>query len=68
MDLPVSASDRTAQLGYEYDSYEKPPKPQNLTTEEAAERERVYHSLHEQALGGTRGASHAPMPSGGKQQ
>ena len=37
-DLPVSASDRTAQLGYEYDSYEKPPQPQNLTTEEAAER------------------------------
>ncbi|NJK42232.1 MAG: tyrosinase family protein [Aquincola sp.] len=27
VDLPVSASDRTAQLGYEYDSYEKPPQP-----------------------------------------
>ena len=27
VDLPVSAGDRTAQLGYEYDSYAKPPKP-----------------------------------------
>ena len=27
-DLPVSASDRTAQIGYEYDSYEMPPQPQ----------------------------------------
>jgi N-acetylneuraminic acid mutarotase len=26
VDLPVSAGDRTAQLGYEYDSYEVPPK------------------------------------------
>jgi N-acetylneuraminic acid mutarotase len=63
-DLPVSASDRTAQLGYEYDSYEKPPRPQSLSTEEAAERERVYHSLHERAGA----APHAPMPPGGKQQ
>ena len=31
-DLPVSASDRTAQMGYEYDSYEKPPQPQTLTS------------------------------------
>ena len=27
VDMPVSAGDRTAQLGYEYDSYEQPPKP-----------------------------------------
>jgi hypothetical protein len=27
VDLPVSSGDRTAQLGYEYDSYEKPPRP-----------------------------------------
>ena len=57
VDLPVSASDRTAQLGYEYDSYEKPPQPQNLTTEEAAARERTYQSLHERALGGPRGGA-----------
>ena len=68
VDLPVSSSDRTAQLGYEYDSYEKPPQPRTLSTEEAAERERIYQTLHERALGGTRGAPHAPMPSGGKQR
>jgi peroxiredoxin/N-acetylneuraminic acid mutarotase len=27
VDLPVSAGDRIAQLGYEYDKYEQPPKP-----------------------------------------
>ncbi|HEX2460285.1 MAG TPA: tyrosinase family protein [Vicinamibacterales bacterium] len=63
-DLPVSMGDRTAQLGYEYDSYEKPPKPVTLSAEEAAERDRVYHALHERALGGKRGAPH----SGGKQR
>jgi N-acetylneuraminic acid mutarotase len=35
-DLPVSASDRTAQLGYEYDSYEKAPQP--VTTAKGAKR------------------------------
>ncbi len=68
VDLPVSSSDRTAQLGYEYDSYEKPPQARKLSTEEAAERDRVYHSLHERALGGPSGAPHAPVPPGGKQQ
>jgi hypothetical protein len=68
VDLAVGSGDRTAQLGYEYDSYEKPPRPQTLSTDEAAERNRVYHSLHEKALGGTGGAPHAPRPSGGKQQ
>jgi hypothetical protein len=63
-DLPVSMGDRVAQLGYEYDSYEKPPKPRILSAEEAAERDRVYHSLHERAGG----APHAPMAPGGKQQ
>jgi tyrosinase len=53
VDLPVSASDRTAQLGYEYDSYEKPPRPQRLTAEEAAERERTYKTLLERAVGGS---------------
>ena len=27
VDMPVSAGDRVAQLGYEYDRYEQPPKP-----------------------------------------
>jgi hypothetical protein len=68
MDLPVSAADRTASLGYEYDGYEKPPKPVTLSSDEAAERDRVYHKLHEQALGGSPSAPHAAMPSGARKQ
>jgi hypothetical protein len=65
VELPVSASDRTALLGYEYDAYEKPPKPVNLTTDQAAERDRTYHELHEKALGGNPGGPHnASGPSG----
>ena len=64
-DLPVSASDRTAQLGYEYASYEKPPRPQTLTAVESAERERTYKSLHERALGGSHVAGRAMNASGG---
>jgi len=59
VDLPVTAADRVAQLGYEYDAYEKAPKPQHLTTEEAAARERTYKALHEKAMGGPNGAHHA---------
>ena len=55
-DLPVSMADRTAPLGYEYDSYEKPPQPQHLTTEEAAARERTYQTLHDKAMGGAHAA------------
>jgi len=58
VDLPVSAGDRTAQLGYEYDSYEKPPQPQQLTPEEASARERRFKALHDQAMGGPHGAHH----------
>jgi N-acetylneuraminic acid mutarotase len=59
VDLPVSAADRVAQLGYEYDSYEKPPQPLHLTTAEAAARERTYQTLHDKAMGGPHGAHHA---------
>jgi len=59
VDLPVTSADRVAQLGYEYDAYEKAPKPQHLTTEEAAARERTYKALHEKAMGGPHGAHHA---------
>ena len=65
-DLPVSASDRTAQMGYEYDAYELPPQPQRLTTEEAAERERAYKTLHERALGGRTLPRMRSSASGGK--
>jgi len=59
VDLPVSVGDRTAQLGYEYDSYENAPQPQHLSPEETAARERRYKSLHEQAMGGPHGAQHS---------
>ena len=36
VDLPVSAGDRTAQLGYEYDSYEKPPQATAPSLQDAA--------------------------------
>jgi N-acetylneuraminic acid mutarotase len=68
VDLPVSMGDRTAQLGYEYDGYEKPPKPATLSAEEAAERDRVYHALHERALGGSRGGPHASSGAREKQR
>jgi N-acetylneuraminic acid mutarotase len=58
VDLPVSAADRVAQLGYEYDSYEKPPQPLRLTTEEAAARERTYQTLHDKAMGGPHAGHH----------
>jgi N-acetylneuraminic acid mutarotase len=65
VDLPVSAGDRTAQLGYEYDRYELPPQPQSLTAEEASARARTYQELHERALGGPRG-NHAMRESQGR--
>ena len=65
-DLPVSAGDRTAQLGYEYDIYEKPPQPQQLSAEETAARERTYQSLHERA-GGAHAAHHASGSAGSRE-
>jgi len=59
VDLSVTAADRVAQLGYEYDAYEKAPKPEHLTTEEAAARERTYKALHEKAMGGPHAAHQA---------
>src|SRR5246127_4670521 len=56
--LPGSAGARTAQLGYAYDSYEKPPEPQHLSPEEAAARERRFKALHEQVMGGPHAAHH----------
>jgi hypothetical protein len=66
VDLPVSASDRSAQLGYEYDSYEKPPQPLHLTSEEAAARERTYQTLHAQAGGTSKSISPEKRPSGSR--
>jgi N-acetylneuraminic acid mutarotase len=66
-DLAVSTADRTASLGYEYDRYEKPPKPAMLSADEAAKRDRVYHELHEKA-GGSHGGPHASSDANGSQR
>jgi hypothetical protein len=68
VDLPVSAGDRTAQLGYEYDSYEKPTQPQHLTSEQAATRERTFKALHEQAMGGPHSAHHGSSTAKSNEQ
>ena len=51
VDLPVSAADRVAQLGYEYDAYEQPPKPR-LASGEAAIRDATIKSLYARQCGG----------------
>jgi peroxiredoxin/N-acetylneuraminic acid mutarotase len=51
VDLPVSAGDRVAQLGYEYDAYELPPKPR-LSAQEAAVRDATIKSLYARQCGG----------------
>jgi N-acetylneuraminic acid mutarotase len=56
VDLPVSAGDRTAQLGYEYDSYEKPPQPGRLSSTDAAIRDATIKSLYERSHGGAHSA------------
>jgi peroxiredoxin len=50
VDMPVSAGDRVAQLGYEYDAYELPPKPR-LAPQEAAVRDATIKSLLERQCG-----------------
>jgi len=54
VDLPVSAGDRVAQLGYEYDAYEKPPRP-HLSTKEAAVRDATLKSLYARQCGDPHG-------------
>jgi hypothetical protein len=58
VDLPVRAGDRTAQLGYEYDKYEKLPKASRLSAKEAA-RDAAIKALYERVHGGPHGADHA---------
>jgi N-acetylneuraminic acid mutarotase len=57
--LPVSASDRTAQLGYEYDGYEQPPKPETLTASEVAARKATMDSLMASMHGHGHGDEHS---------
>ncbi len=58
VDLPVSAADRTAQLGYQYDSYEQPPRARTLGS---ATRDSTIKALYERAHGG------ANLTHGGQQ-
>ena len=62
VDMPVSAGDRTAQLGYEYDSYEKPPQPRRLSSKEAATRDAAIKSLYDRVHGGPHGAHALRIP------
>jgi N-acetylneuraminic acid mutarotase len=57
--LPVSATDRTAQLGYEYDSYEQPPNPETLTASQAAARKATLDSLMASMHGHGHGGEHS---------
>jgi Common central domain of tyrosinase/Polyphenol oxidase middle domain len=59
VDLPVRAGDRTAQLGYEYDKYEKPPQARQLSAKVAAARDAAIKSLYESVHGGPHG-THGP--------
>ena len=54
VDLAVSTADRVAQLGYEYDAYEKPPQAR-LTAKEAAVRDATLKSLYARHHGGPHG-------------
>jgi peroxiredoxin/N-acetylneuraminic acid mutarotase len=50
VDLPVSASDRVAQVGYEYDAYELPPKAR-LSAQELTVRDATIKSLYARQCG-----------------
>ena len=61
----VSESNRVAQMGYEYDKYEKAPKPENVakvSDAKAAEMKAIYERVvHGRTSGGQQvGHAHAP--------
>ena len=58
VDLPVSAGDRTAQFGYEYDRYEKPPEARARASSDAASKDAAIKSLYDRVHGGSHGAHH----------
>ena len=59
MYLPVSETDRTGQMGYEYDSYEKAPQPESLTASEVAARKATMDSLMASMHGHGHGDEHS---------
>ena len=51
VDLTVGDGDRVAQLGYEYDAYEKAPQPNPESSQDAGIREATIRSLYERQHG-----------------
>jgi peroxiredoxin/N-acetylneuraminic acid mutarotase len=51
VDLAVGQANRIAQLGYEYDAYEKAPQPNAESSREAGVREATIRSLYERQHG-----------------
>ena len=68
VDLPVSAGDRTVQLGYEYDSYEKPPQARPRASRDGVSRDAAIKFLYDRAHGGPHGAHHALTIPGSSEQ
>jgi N-acetylneuraminic acid mutarotase len=58
VDLAVGSADRIAQLGYEYDKYEKAPKERAVAPREAAARDSAISVLFARAHGGVHGGQH----------
>lgn len=66
VDLAVGEGDRTAQLGYEYDTYENAPQPRPESSQEAAARQATIRSLYERQHGAKNAMSiTAPSETGG---
>jgi N-acetylneuraminic acid mutarotase len=60
VDLTVGSADRTAQMGYGYDAYEKPPRPR-LSTKEAAVRDATLKQLYARQCGAPHDHEHEVM-------
>ncbi len=60
VDLAVSSGDRVAQLGYEYDAYEKAPQPRPESLQEVGVREATIRSLYERQHGARDALNNAP--------
>jgi N-acetylneuraminic acid mutarotase len=57
--LPVSETDRTGQMGYEYDGYEQAPQPEALTASQVAARKATMDSLMASMHGHGHGDQHS---------
>jgi peroxiredoxin/N-acetylneuraminic acid mutarotase len=62
VDMPVSAGDRTAQLGYEYDSYAKPPAPRQLASKDSPAKDAPAKLVSVAKAGGPKPAPPWSLP------